>query len=273
VGPIAWGDGHAEIFAADDQGTVWHTFSGSGAEFPNGWFKWLSIDGAVASRPIPVRWADGHIEAFARSADDTLVHSYYDGSQNKWIPWTPISEGTKIQGEPSVMMNPSAAGATAGPEVFARDADGKVVHLWWDGTKFTDFTPLLDQRSASDPFGWIRADGRGEVFAIDPSGALVRSYRGDASWTAWAPIGGVNLDPCVPGSGTGGAGGGSAGTSSSSSSGGVGDGGGGSGTSGDKGGCSCRTGAADDASGAWILLALAPLVARRQRRAARREAT
>lgn len=271
VGPITWGDGHAEIFAADDQGTAWHTFSGSGAEFPGGWFKWLSIDGAIASRPVPVRWPDGHIEAFARDTEDHLVHSYYDGGSNAWIPWTLISPALAIQGEPSVMMNPAGGAAAPGPEVFARDAGGKVVHLWWDGTKYTDFEPLLDQRSDSDPFGWIRGDGRGEVFAVDPAGALVRSYRGDMGWTAWAPLGGVSLDPCLPGeggTGGGGAGGGGGGKSSSSSSGSAGEGGsGGDGAGGAEGGCSCRA-AASDPPGAWLFLAPLALALRRRRKAA-----
>src|SRR5205814_767493 len=45
--------------------------------------------------------------------------------------------------------------------------------------------------SAGDPFGWIRADGHGEIFAIDPSGALVRSWHDASGWTDWAPVGGT----------------------------------------------------------------------------------
>jgi lysozyme len=272
VGPITWGDGHAEIFATDDQGIVWHTFSGSGTQFPGGWFKWISIDGTIASRPIPVRWADGHIEAFARSTSDELVHSYYDGGQNKWITWEPISAGTKIQGEPSVIMNVKTTGATAGPEVFARDENGKVVHLWWDGKAFTDFTPLLDQESASDPFGWLRSDGTAEVFAIDPSGVLTHSYRDAMGWSAWAPIGGMSLDACVPTPpGTGGAGGGGTGgggaTASGSTSSGAASGGGGAGGGDTKdGSCSCRAAGSDSTPLGWALLALLPIAARRRRK-------
>jgi lysozyme len=275
VGPMLWGDNHAEIFVADKDGVCWHNFSGSGAQFPGGWFeKWLSIEGTIASRPIPVRWADGHIETFARGTDGHLVHSYYDAAQNKWIPWEVLSPGVTIQGEPSVVMNPEGAGASAGPEVFARDANGKAVHLWWSGGKFNDFTPLGDQPIGSDPFGWIRADGRGEVFAIDPTGTLLHTYRGDQGWTTWAAIGdSTDLDTCVPGSGAGGEGGaGGAGGSGAGVGGSSGPGGYNPDAYGsnDRGSCACRLDSSSEAPRGLFLLGLAPLLAWRRRSRARR---
>jgi MYXO-CTERM domain-containing protein len=193
---ITWNDGHAEIFATDAKGAAWHDWSGSGAGFTNGWHGWETLGGSLASRPVPVRWADGHLSLFATGKDGQLYHTDYSTS---FAPFTVLSAGFTIAGEPSAIMNTAGNGSAPGPEIFARSFDDKVVHLWWDGMKYTDFTPHFDQTAASDPFGWIRADGRAEVFAIDDQGVLTRSYHDPASgWTTWLPIGGTSLNPCVP---------------------------------------------------------------------------
>jgi lysozyme len=274
VSAIVWGDGHAELLATDIDGTPYLNFSG---DFPSGWYGWLKLEGSLSSRPVTVRWPDGHIEAFARGLDGQLQHSHYSSAINKWIPFTVLSEGTKIEGEPSVIMNIEGNGIVAGPEVFARGADGKALHLWWDGSAYTNLEPLLDQVVGSDPFGWTRADGRAEVFAIDTKGELVKTYRGDAGWTAWASLGGGDLNTCLPGSGSGGEGGagGSGGSSGTAGGGQGGNGIGGEGTA--AGSCSCRAvGASIDApsenlpfgipGAGWLAAALAPLVALRRNR-------
>jgi hypothetical protein len=189
---IVWLDGHGELFAADASGVAWHNYSG--AAFPSGWSGWNKIDGvAIASRPVPVRWDDGHVEIFARTSDGHLAHAFWDGKV--WQPFAALSSVT-IVGEPQAMENPSGS-AAAGPEVFARDASGQVVHLWWDGTAYTDFTPLGTLTASSDPFGWIRGDGRGEVFAVDSEGALEHSLRDQGNWSQWSMLAN-GVQPCAP---------------------------------------------------------------------------
>jgi GH25 family lysozyme M1 (1,4-beta-N-acetylmuramidase) len=289
---ILWGDGHAEIFATDADGVAWHRWSG---DVPGGWYDWASLGGALATRPVPVRWPDGHVEVFARGFDGKLHHSAYVGG---WAPFEAIG-GATIQGEPGVIANGDKGGAVPGPEVFARDAAGKVVHLWWDGAAYTAFAPLGDQKVASDPFGWVRLDGSAEVFAVDEAGALVRSRHDPAGgWGAWGAIGGGDVDACPaleapapkPGAGGGGSGhddgdgggtgvGGGSGVGGAASEGGASAGGplGDDGTrgvdvgAGDQGGaCGCRAAGADaGGAGAWTAGAIAAIAvaARRRRRA------
>jgi hypothetical protein len=264
--PILWGDGHAEVFAADAAGAAWHTWSGSGADFPGGWHAWESLGGDLVSRPVPVRWADGHLTVFATGRDRQLHAS--DHGAAGWPAFQVLSAGSTIEGEPSAIMNPAGQGASPGPEVFARDASGKVVHLWWSGTAYTAFSPHLDQTALSDPFAWIRADGKAEVFAIDPSGQLTRSYHdGATGWTAWTVIGGTNLDPCPlpvappPDAGTGGA----SGAGGASATGGAPQ----ARPPGSTGGCRCRVGARTDGGGPLAAVAAAAIIvgaARRRRR-------
>lgn len=278
VSAIVWGDGHAEILATDLEGTPYLNFSG---DFPSGWYGWLKLEGSLSSRPVTVRWPDGHIEAFARGTDGHLQHSHYSAALNKWIPFQVISEGIKIEGEPSAIMNTEANGIVTGPEVFARGVNGEVLHLWWTGQAYTNFEPLLDQVVASDPFGWTREDGSAEVFAIDTKGELVKTFRGDAGWTAWASLGGGDLNTCLPGSGgAGGAGG--AGNGGSSGTAGGGQGGHGISVEGEAdASCTCRAAGASASdnskespfgipSTGWLAAAFASLtLLRRNRRGAR----
>ena len=266
-GPIVWGDGHAEVFATDASGRVFHSWSGSGPDFPGGWHDWAGIAGSIASRPMPVRWLDGHVEVFATGTDGRLYHS--DFSSAGWPAFELVDSATILRGEPSPVMNPEGHGAEPGAEVFARDRDGRVVHLWQSNGAYTAFSGLLDQESASDPFGFTRADGQVEVFAIDSRGQLTRTLHGrDGGWTAWATIGGDDLDPCsdsLPGSLTGSSANGASGGSS-----GNGDGGAASGAKAAEG-CSCRSADAS-AGGAFegVCLIVSGLASARFRRRARR---
>jgi lysozyme len=193
AGPITWGNGTIELFTADSGGTAWHRWTESGTA--SGWSDWTVLGSGIASRPVPVRWQDGqagHAEVFARGLDGQLYHSDFS-YQSDWPAFTVLSPGEQIIGEPSAIMNPSS-----GPEVFARDPTGRVMHLTWNGSSYSAFVALGDQIAASDPFGWTRGDGNAEVFAIDTSGRLSRTYHDPtAGWTSWSPIG-TGVDPCAP---------------------------------------------------------------------------
>jgi lysozyme len=200
--PIVWNDGHIELFATDAQGAAWHDWTSNGK-----WGGWQSLGGQLAQRPIPVRWADGHVEIFARGIDG---HTYSSPWNKTWAPFTAIESSTTIAGDVSAVVNPSSGGGTPGPELFARATAGQVVHMTWNGKPGASWAPLGTQTVASDPLGWVRADGKEEVFAVDASGNVVKSYRdATGAWSTWATIA-SGIDPCVesaPIAGDGGSGG------------------------------------------------------------------
>ncbi|MEJ7733718.1 MAG: hypothetical protein WKG00_31545, partial [Polyangiaceae bacterium] len=217
-------------------------------------------------RPVPVRWPDGHLELFARGGDGELAHALFDAG---WKPFEKLGAGTEIEGEPSAIMNPGAFG-TAGPEVVARDADGNVLHLWWLGAAYGDWSPHFEQRSASDPFLWVRGDGHAELLVVDDEGQLVRSYHAADGWTPWEVVASAGFDPCAPdGSGSGSSGD----SSGSGSSGGDGDGNGISAevSASAEGGCAVVAGS--PGGGAWSALALIAGALVRRRRGVRRHAS
>ncbi|HEY4121251.1 MAG TPA: GH25 family lysozyme [Byssovorax sp.] len=279
AGVIEWTDGHVELFATDAQGAAWHSWSGSGADFPNGWHAWASLGGSLASRPVPVRWADDHVEVFARGTDGHLWSAPW--ANGDWQPFAVVDATTTIDGEPGAGMNFDGGGGVAGPEIVARRTDGAVVHLWWDGTAYSAFTPLLTQSAGGDPFFWTRLDKTAEVFVVDPHGNLTHTARDTSgTWAAWAPIASGPFDPCAApsegsggGSSTGTSTGTHAGTGTSTGSGhpagattgsgpnASGAGGGDADASDGPGSCSCRAAGDDRAPIPLPLLALAPAFA------------
>jgi lysozyme len=193
VGPITWGNGTLEIFATDTSGMVWHMWLIAGT---TAWSAWTQISGGMASRPVPVRWndgKDGHAEVFVRGADNQLYVSNYDYTLAAGYPtFSVVSAGSTIHGDPSAIMTPSG-----NPEVFARGANGQVLGTLWNGSSFPTLAVINPGTVASDPFGWTRGDGHAEVFAIDASGDLMRTYDDPSGgWTAWSTIG-SGFDPCV----------------------------------------------------------------------------
>lgn len=193
AGVIRWEDDHVELFTVDAQGQPWHNWTAAGH---GKWQGWAKLAGPrLATRPIPTRWDDGHVELFARGADSHLYHAWFD-SKNGWQPFALLSPNTTHLGEPSAIEYSKRDGAaTEGPWVFARDDQGLLGELHWDGTAFTSFAPIGKQKAASDPLGWVRPDGNLEVFAVDSNGTLVRALRSGNNWSAWNPIGN-GFDAC-----------------------------------------------------------------------------
>lgn len=174
--PIVWNDGHIELFATDATGAAWHVWTTGGK-----WGSPQSLGGNLASRPVPVRWPDGHVEVYARGQDG---HTYASAWNQAWSPFAAIESQTDILGEVSAVMNPSGSA-----ELFARNAGGQVVHMWWGASGWNTWQLLGSETVASDPLGWVRSDGSGVVFAVTAAGDLVKSARAsNGAWGAWGTI-------------------------------------------------------------------------------------
>jgi GH25 family lysozyme M1 (1,4-beta-N-acetylmuramidase) len=187
--PIVWNDGHIELFALGANGAAWHDSAANG-----GWSGWESMGGHLASRPVPARWADGHVEVYARGLDG---HTWSSSWNQTWPPFTAIETATELAGQITVLVNPGGAGATRGPELFARLADGAVGETAWNGTAWPPWSALGAQSAASDPQAWVRADGTGQVFAVGPDGSLVQNHRDSSgAWDGWATIA-PGIAPCA----------------------------------------------------------------------------
>jgi uncharacterized membrane protein YgcG len=273
VAPILWGDGHGEIFATDASGVAWHDWTSS-ASSPS-WGGWQTMTGSkLATRPMPARWADGHVEVFARGVDDTLYVS--NSSAGTFPTFSQVNSSTPIAGEPSIVVY-----ASYGPEVFARDPSGVLMHAWTEGSALVAWASDLNETLASDPLAWMRPDGQAEVFGVDPMGNLVKSIHSGPTWSSWSTLA-TGIDPCTtvptpPAPKKGSGAGGSAGSGGSGGSRGPGGSDGTGGTTGStgkspavsasSGGC-CASPASAPGGAGWLPLALGLAVttwARRRR--------
>jgi MYXO-CTERM domain-containing protein len=268
VGAILGSDGHAEIFATDASGVAWRNATPDATSTT--WSGWVAMTGGkLATRPIPVRWADGHLEVFARGTDDNLYTSEASTS-GTWPAFMAINAGTPIEGEPSALVYEAY-----GPEIFARNPKGELVHAWYETNAFVPWANDFHETLASDPLAWIRPDGQGEVFGIDDEGNLVKSIHDSADWSSWTTLA-TGMDACTsipkPDSD---AGGGTLDGGPSNDSGhpsGKSDAGGPGATGGPaNGGCGCRMASQPGRGWAWasLSLVLAGLVRRRRSRAER----
>ncbi len=176
-----------ELFATDSSGAVWHTYSGTGASYPNGWHAWVELGGAIlASRPFPVRWADDHVSVYARGADHLLYFADFSSSTPAFAA---VDPHTKVAGDPSAFIT------LDGPTIVTRLLSGQVVQSTWTGSGYSPLAPVGLQIAASDPFAWLRGDGDGEVFAVDPTGAVLHTLHGASGWASWSSLG-TGIDPC-----------------------------------------------------------------------------
>jgi len=195
--PILAGDGHADLFATDAAGGAWHNATGTSS--PPVWGGWKAMGGGpIASRPMPARWGDGHVQVFARGTDDHLYTSDSASAGGDagaaFSSFTVLNASQVIAGEPSVLVYPAY-----GPEIFARDGAGDVLHMWNDAGTWSAWSNDLGQVLASDPLAWIRPDGLGEVFGVDAAGNVVRSLHGvPTAWSAWSTIG-KGFEACLGG--------------------------------------------------------------------------
>lgn len=201
VSPITWGDGRPELFATGYDGQVRHRWWETDE---TGWSDWSVFPGSkIASRPVPVRWDDGSVEIFARGEDGLLHHAWIE-SGSGWNPLRPLHsvKNTRIQGEPSAIVNPRGNGGPVGAQVFVRDMNNRLLEVHMDTSGWTEFRTmpanLSGRELSSDPFAWIRGDGVALLFAVDANGKFIRSHRDPATgWQPWTEIGGATLDPCV----------------------------------------------------------------------------
>ncbi len=147
---------------------------------------------------MPARWGDGHVQVFARGTDNHLYTSdsvsTSDDAGLAFSSFTVVNASQVIAGEPSVLAYPAY-----GPEIFARDAKGDVIHMTSEAGTWSAWKNDLGQVITSDPLAWVRPDGLGEVFGIDAKGDVVKSLHGTpTAWSAWSVIG-KGFDACLGG--------------------------------------------------------------------------
>jgi hypothetical protein len=122
------GDKQAVFVRGMDDAIYWKMWDGSK------WSEFESLEGGVkmSSDPSALSRRSGEIMLFARGTDNKLwVREYRNGQWGAWLPW-----GGVLAGSPKAT---SWGGNRI--DVFARSADGSILHAWRDDTDALIKTP------------------------------------------------------------------------------------------------------------------------------------
>ncbi|MGI0042908.1 MAG: S8 family serine peptidase, partial [Nitrososphaeraceae archaeon] len=168
-------DGRLEIFAvsaANNQ--LYHKYQTSPSS-SNSWSAWINTGSAITIRgdPIVAKNSDGRLEIFAVSAaNNQLYHKWQTkaGDSKSWSSaWQSLGGNIKSTTEPVIVSNSDGR-----LEIFAvSSVDSKLYHKWQtvpsNSKSWSGWGAIGDAISiAGDPVVAKNADGRLEVFAVNP---------------------------------------------------------------------------------------------------------
>ncbi len=189
-------DGRLVVIAGTVSGKLaylWQSAPGSGY-----WRGPVALGSRLTSSdPAVIALPDGHLEVFARLGDHSLGTASQLGgpAASRWSGW--VSLGGSLAGPPVVALN-----SDGDPEVFALDADGSLVHGYFDNGSWQGWGALPGGRVfAGVPSVGTNFDGRLEVFARTSSGALEHVWQLPAHPGRWGGplvlMNGIVSDPAA----------------------------------------------------------------------------
>ena len=176
-------DGRLELFGLAINNQLYHCYQLS----PNGmWSDWQPLTGVpLASPPTAARNADGRMEVFAIGTDNQLWHRYQVVPNGGWSTWQSLGGSCKPL-RPAV--TPYGDGRL---HVAVVGTDGAVWHIAQvvPNGGWNTLTSLGGSTNQPVALG-ANADGRHEVFIIEPDFDLVHSWESGGGWSPYASFGG-----------------------------------------------------------------------------------
>jgi hypothetical protein len=190
AGPVAdiaagsRGPGHAEVFAVDRRGSLWHRWWGQ----DDGWADWQPLTSHVASPVAACSLKDGHLGIFVADRDRRNVRHSFSWAAAAWNPW-PVLTGLSVPG-PAPLVRLAAVGVRGEYlDAWALRTDGTISHAWWprdaEGRAWSEREDFTAPGGTVDIATASRGPGHAEVFAIDQYGNLWHRW-----WLlaeGWAP--------------------------------------------------------------------------------------
>lgn len=182
-------DGSVVLFLVGGDGKLYHKRSWSGS-----WTSWALLAGPTlqvdthVGEPAVLRRPDGCLVVRVRNKQGNLnTARQVQANGDQWVGWGVSDEPEPLASDPVMALN-----ADGRLEVFARQADGDIVHRWQltvnpDGS-WSDWERLW-RGMAGKPAVVKKADGSLMIFARDAGGTLHRreqsSPNGGATKNLW----------------------------------------------------------------------------------------
>ena len=178
------GPGHAEVFAVDRRGILWHRWWGQ----DDGWADWQLFTPQVTSPVAACSLKDGHIGVFVADRDQRKVRHSFSWADATWSPWAVLT-GLSVPGTAALVRLAAVGVRGQYLDAWALRTDGVITHAWWP--REAGDRAWSEQEDFTAPGGTVdiaaasRGPGHAEVFAIDQYGNLWHRW-----WLlaeGWAP--------------------------------------------------------------------------------------
>jgi PASTA domain len=203
AGPVAAarsGDGRIEVFAIDENGSVWNVRQTAPYGAYSGWNAYGNPGVGLEDRPALAKSADGRLELFVRGEDLLLYHQWETAVGTfSWSGWNShgadSTPGKRFTDHPVV-----AAGADGRLELFLRGGDQNMYHAWQTSAS-NGWSDWVNEGTAGGGFVTVapalarNGDGRLEIFAVAIDGNIYHKWQTAAS-NGWGPW--TLLDPQDP---------------------------------------------------------------------------
>lgn len=175
-----------EIFSIKPDGSMWNRFETTANGPWSDWNVFAHADRRIKSATVAVH-QNNRLEVFAVTTDGAVLNKYQTSPGGTWSDWDPFGPaGTAA----FVKTGRHKSGRL---EVFAVRPDGSLLNNFeptpngpWSGWHgFADPGTVAVRRTALTVT--THADGRLELFAVKPDGAVTNKFEGtpDGPWSTW----------------------------------------------------------------------------------------
>lgn len=179
------GPGHAEVFAVDLHGTLWHRWWLRG----EGWADWQEFTGQVSGPVAACSLADGYIEVLIADHNRRTVRHSVSPSSATWNPWTTL-DGLAGPGAAALTRLTAVGVRGQSLDAWALLEDGTLSHTWRPraegGQTWSEPEDFAAPGGTVDIAAASRGPGHAEIFAVDRNGNLWhRWWLQDEGWVIW----------------------------------------------------------------------------------------
>ncbi|KAL9609357.1 MAG: hypothetical protein Q9167_005865 [Letrouitia subvulpina] len=181
---ISWGENRFDIFAISRETYGLSHIYWDGSSW-SGWENVGSASSVTLYSPSATTWGPNRLDVFLVNSEGRLIHNFYDGSQ--WIEEDLNGDFSgKFSGTPAVISSKSDGFSNDRIDVVVLGSDKTYYHLYWDGTKWSDWSSHGGDFASSPSINsWQKnAAQRLDIFGITSKGAL-----GHQTWwgQGWYP--------------------------------------------------------------------------------------
>ncbi|KAI4213352.1 MAG: hypothetical protein LQ351_004093 [Letrouitia transgressa] len=190
---VAWGANRFDIFAISKETSGLSHLYWDGSS----WQGWEDIGStrSLSYTPGAATWGPGRLDVFLVNSQGKLIHDFYDGSQ--WIEedLSGSLEATFV-GTPAVISSKGGGTSNDRIDVVVLASDKTYYYLYWDGTKWSDWSSHGGDFNSSPSINSWQKDAaqRLDIFGVKSNGQLGHQTWWGQGWypeyDQWEELGG-----------------------------------------------------------------------------------